>query len=298
VSGARTDLQEALPELRLALGERIDVEGNGGMPPRYARALPPARLVVTLRPDVAQAAEPIAADLERDLTDACNRHGSLYDRRYRVELQAATDSSAPLWSVSLAPAAATGAGEAGSGDPSRRGDGSAPDPAGAASPSPGEEQAPHAGIPVVEEAGGDGWDPERWVLLVEEEEGRPDRRLRIERPQVVVGRATDDTALRPDLPLPDLAHVSRRHLALRWEPRDGAPGFRVHNLGKNPVHLDAESIPGAAHGRGALDLASVPEASTGWLAPGASLRIGEGGPWLRVMEAGEPQADPDATVFG
>lgn len=262
---AGIQLQDALPELKLALGERIDAEGSGGMPPRYARSLPPARLVVTLRPDAAEAASAIAAELERDLTDACNRHGSLYDRRYRVELQAAEDAGAPLYSVTLVPAA--------------------------------EGASPHAAIPVVA-AAGEGWDAERWVLLVEEEEGRPDRRFRIERPQVVIGRATEDPALRPDLPLPDLPHVSRRHLALRWEERDGAPGFLVHNLGKNPVHLGSEEIAGASHGRGELDLAAVPPESTGWLPPGVPLRIGESGPWLRVMEAGEPQADPDATVFG
>jgi hypothetical protein len=287
VSGAaQAQLQDALPELKLVLGERIDEEGSGGMPPRYARALPPARLLVTLRPDAAAALGAIAAELERDLTDACNRHGSLYDRRYRVELQAADDPAAPLFAVSLQ-AAASDAQAAGEGE------GALPPGGDAAASRP----TPHADLPVVA-AGGEGWDAGSWVLLVEEEEGRPDLRLRIEQPQVVVGRVTDEAALRPDLPLPDLPHVSRRHLVLRWEERDGAPGFLVHNLGKNTVHLPGQSLPGADHGRGALDLSRVPPASSGWLPPGAPLRIGEGGPWLRVMEAGEPQADPDATVLG
>jgi hypothetical protein len=285
----RSDLHEALPQLKLALGERIDAEGSGGMPSRYARSLPPARLVVTLRPDAAAAISAIAADLERDLTDACNRHGSLYDRRYRVELQSAEDAAAPLYAVSLAPADAgteAAAPTTPAAPPATVGD------AGSAG-----DRSPHADIPVLAEAG-EGWDADRWVLLVEEEEGHADRRLPLERHQVVVGRATEEAGLRPDLPLPDLAHVSRRHLALLWEERDGAPGFRVHNLGKNAVHLAGQSIPGAEHGRGPLDLDSVPEESTGWLPPGVPLRIGDHGPWLRVMEAGEPQADPDATVLG
>src|SRR5690606_20428852 len=97
----------------------------------------------------------------------------------------------------------------------------------------------------------------------------------------------------------DAPHVSRRQLALEWQERDGAPGFRIYNLGLNEVHLPGQEVPGARTGRGPLDLASIPAASIAWLPPGVPLRIGEHGPVLRVDEVPEAEAaaDPDATVF-
>src|SRR6185503_18182116 len=58
-------------------------------PDRYVKLLPEQTLVVTLRPDAGEAVQPIAGELERELTDSCMRHGSLYDRAYRVKLRVA-----------------------------------------------------------------------------------------------------------------------------------------------------------------------------------------------------------------
>jgi hypothetical protein len=94
--------------------------------------------------------------------------------------------------------------------------------------------------------------------------------------------------------------VSRRQLALLWEERDGAPGFRVYNLGLNPVHLPGQDIPGAHVGRGPVQLESVAEEHTGWLPPGVPLRIGDQGPTLRVEEVPQQEEDaedPEATRF-
>jgi hypothetical protein len=94
-----TLLREAVPEIKLALGDLIDKENQRAIPDRYVKILPESTLVVTLRPDAATAVQPIAAELERELTDSCMRHGSLYDRAYRVRLRVAAAPGAPLFRV-------------------------------------------------------------------------------------------------------------------------------------------------------------------------------------------------------
>lgn len=95
-----TLLREAVPEIKLALGDLIDRENQRAIPDRYQKMLPESTLVVTLRPDAAEAVQMVAAELERELTDSCMRHGSLYDRAYRVRLRAAPNPGAPLFRVS------------------------------------------------------------------------------------------------------------------------------------------------------------------------------------------------------
>lgn len=295
-------LREALPEIKLALGELIDRENARALPGKYARLLPETLLVVTLRPDAAEALAPVAATVERELTDSCTRHGSLFDRAYRVQLRRTEDGNAPLYRVS---------GHAGH----------------------AEAAEPHADLPAVEadrekgaaaplpvsdpdatriaEVGPPGWQAGRWLLLVEGDEGEQREVFRLTDSFVTVGRKSTDPQLRTTVAISDAPHVSRRQLALVWEERDGAPGFRVFNLGLNPVHLPGQEIPGAHVGRGALQLDALPGESTGWLPPGVPLRIGDQGPVLRVEEvppeegedaeeggeAPPPPRDPDATVF-
>ena len=94
-----TFLREAVPEIKLALGDMIDRDNLRAIPDRYARLLPESLLVVSLRPDAAEAVRPIAAELEEEFTDSCMRHGSLYDREYRVKLRVANAPGAPLFRV-------------------------------------------------------------------------------------------------------------------------------------------------------------------------------------------------------
>ncbi|HSU17060.1 hypothetical protein [Longimicrobium sp.] len=94
-----TLLREAVPEIKLALGDLMDRENQRAIPDRYVKMLPESTLVVTLRPDAAEAIQPVAGELERELTDSCMRHGSLYDRAYRVRLRAAPNPGAPLFRV-------------------------------------------------------------------------------------------------------------------------------------------------------------------------------------------------------
>ena len=76
----------------ILLGEVIDRENTRALPARYARLLPETLLVITLRPDMASELTPLAQTIERDLTDSVLRHGSLYDRSYRVQLRRSEDA--------------------------------------------------------------------------------------------------------------------------------------------------------------------------------------------------------------
>ncbi|HET8655140.1 MAG TPA: hypothetical protein VFL93_06470 [Longimicrobiaceae bacterium] len=290
-------LRDVLPEIKLALGELIDRENTRSLPAKYAKILPDTVLAVTLRPDAAEALAPVARAVERDLTDSVMRHGSLYDRSYRVQLRRSEDEHAPLYRVSA---------HAGHG---------------AEAPEPG----PHEALPAVQaandrtefaplpvadpdatrvagEVGPPGWQPGRWVLVVRGVEGEEREAFRLTDPLTTVGRRSDDPQLRTTVALRDVPHVSRRQLALLWRERDGAPGFRVYNLGLNPLHLPGEELAGARVGRGPLDLDSVPDTSIGWLPPGVPLTIGEHGPVLEVEEVPPDEEDqvpedPDATRY-
>jgi hypothetical protein len=104
--GSREERQQAflrdlLPEIKLALGSAIDRHNERELPDRYRRALPDSVLVVTLRPELARAIAPIAAEVEADLGESVRRHGSLYDRSYEVSLREASASSAPPYRVAL-----------------------------------------------------------------------------------------------------------------------------------------------------------------------------------------------------
>jgi hypothetical protein len=94
-------LRDAVPEIKLALGELIDRDNARALPDRYARLLPETTLAVVLRPDAAGAIKPVAVELERELSDSCMRHGSLYDRNYRVKLRQADSAGAPLFRVAV-----------------------------------------------------------------------------------------------------------------------------------------------------------------------------------------------------
>lgn len=291
-------LREAVPEVKLALGDRIDRDNARAIPDRYARILPETTLVVTLRPDAAEALRPVAAELERELTDSCMRHGSLYDRNYRVQLRAADDAGAPLFRVSVASPEDAAREE----EPTPEGRRAAPEPTEASSNR--TEHAPFSPPAVdpdatrVEGAGPPaGWEPGRWTLRVEDEHGEESASLPVDAPTVTVGRRTDDPALRSDLMLEGAPHVSRRQLALSWAPRDGEPGFRVWNLGLNRVTVGEEEIAGANVRRGPLRLEEVAGDHVGWLGVDEPLTIGEHGPVLRLREA-EPEEDPDATRLG
>lgn len=286
-------LREALPEVKLALGELIDRENSRSLPERYARLLPESVLVVTLRTDAAAAIAPLAETVERDLSDSVLRHGSLYDRSYRVQLRRSEDLDAPLYRVTAH--AGHGIGQEEDAAP------------GEITPA-GGPSAPTEILPAVDPdatrldtAGPAGWSPGQWVLVVENLEGEEIEVFRLVDPYTTLGRQSADPELRTTIALRDVPHLSRRQLVLLFEERDGEPGFRVHNLGLNPVHAPDREIVGAKVKRGALDLDAIPGASSHWVRAGAPLRIGDHGPVLRIEEVPpDPEEDgpddPEATV--
>lgn len=305
-------LREALPEIKLALGDLIDRDNSRAIPDRYVKMLPLTTLVVTLRPDAARAIASIAADLEGELTDSVMRHGSLYDRDYRVRLREAGQAGAPLFRVSTQPA--------GQPDPAPI-EPAQPTPA---SPEPPRERPRPPAPPVAEtlfaghapaEVDPDATRVEglalppfpagRFELVVEDEEGNAGQRLPLENAVQTVGRETDNPALRSDLQLTGSPNVSRRQLAVVWGGREGEPAFEVYNLGLNPVHLGDREVPGANAGKGALDLDRL-SAHSVRMKPGDALRVGGHGPVLRIVEAERPATageepedeDPDRTRFG
>ncbi|MQA89566.1 MAG: hypothetical protein GEU90_04960 [Gemmatimonas sp.] len=280
-------LRAGVPEIKLALGEVIDRENARPLPARYARLLPETVLLVTLRPDAAAALTPIAPDVERELTDSCNRHGSLYDRAYRVRLERSEDPDVPFYVVS-----SHSGRDVGSLAETAKANGT-----GAVAPdlpvaNPDATRVPTEVTP--------GWEPGRWLLVVEDLAGEEREAFRIGEPTFTVGRGTDDPQLRATIAISDAPHVSRRQLALAWEERDGAPGFRVYNLGLNEVRLPGIALPGA-HAKNGTALESIDPKHVGWLPPGVPLHIGEKGPVLRIDEVpadlDDVRIDPDATVF-
>jgi hypothetical protein len=266
-------LRDVLPDLKLALGEQIDRENTRSLPGRYARLLPETLLVATLRADAAQAIAPIASQLERELTNSCSRHGSLYDRTYRVELRRAAAGEAPLYSVA-----------AHAGQPSRAASPTdvqppAADPATVApaqQPSAAEAPAERpvelpAEDPDATRVDGvpphPGWQAGRWLLVVETLDGVEVEVFRLVDPLTTVGRRSEDPRLDVNVALRDVPHVSRRQLALLWTGAEDAPGFRIYNLGLNPLHLGDREIAGARVGRGIPDLDALDARSTADIRP-------------------------------
>lgn len=308
-------LRDSLPEVKLALGRQIDRENARALPERYAQLLPETVLIVTLRPDAAEALEGVAAQVEDELTDSCMRHGALYDREYRVQLRRAAQAGAALFAVSAHKEA-----ELAQVDASRLHD---DEPTSAViSPtsaviSPtmasvrGGAEAPEDAAVVPRETAFDpdatrieatpppsGWDSGRWELVVEDLDGEERETFRLAEPVTSIGRRTEDPQLRCDVPLTDAPHVSRRQLSLVWEPAGEDPAFRLYNLGLNSVHVEERAVPGANVKQGELRLESLAGEHVSALHVGEAVRIGESGPVLRVREAGPPPPDPDATQFG
>ena len=327
-------LREAIPEIKLALGDLIDRDNSRAIPDKYVKLLPLTTLVVTLRPDAAQAIAEMAADLEGDLTDSVMRHGSLYDRDYRVRLKEAGQKSAPLFRVSVQAA----------GQPD-------PQPIVAAPPPPpppdertmaaGPREQPAPPAPPIAETLFAGRAPElmdpdatrvegigggapaggpstpdfpagRYELASEEEGGGERERFPITRPITTVGRQTDRAALQADIQLTGSDSVSRRQLALVFAHRDGRAGFDVYNLGLNAIHVGEREVAGA-NAKGPLELDGL-ESHSLFVAPGEGIRIGGHGPVLRIHEKGGEKGDaggsaeinvvppedddPDRTRFG
>ena len=322
-----TLLREAVPEIKLSLGDLIDRDNTRAIPDRYTKLLPQATLILTLRPDAADAVRPIAAELEEELTDSAMRHGSLYDREYRVKIKEAAAPGAPLFRVSLFKGDDAGLSLSEMPPPPPPSPTPVPEPSSATVAAPPPPRAPErpapaseptvavpaeirvepsrpSAAPVADDPDAtrlDGvappkrWEEERFTLVVEDEEGAETERFPIPGPLTTVGRQTDDAELKSDVVLTGAKNVSRRQLALVWAPRGDNPGFTVYNLGLNDLHVgDGEtSVRGANRGRGPLKLEELMLEHTEWVAPGTALRVGEHGPRLRIVDTAGASADDE-----
>jgi hypothetical protein len=330
-------LREAIPEIKLALGDLIDRDNSRAIPDKYVKLLPLTTLVVTLRPDAAQAVAPMAADLEGDLTDSVMRHGSLYDRDYRVRLKEAGQKGAPLFRVSVQAA----------GEPEPAPIVAAPAEATAFAPPPREPEPEFAArrdappAPPIAETLFAGRSPElmdpdatrvegigpakpappkpsgpplpqgRFELVVEDMDGTELEHFPLTQGTTTVGRQTDKPALRSDIQLTNSDRVSRRQLALVYANHGGRDGFHVYNLGLNSIHVGDGEVSGANAKGGELQLEGLKQHSI-FVTPGEAVRIGGHGPVVRIRESGgkgggEPAEirvtpdvddDPDRTQFG
>jgi hypothetical protein len=305
-------LREAIPEIKLALGDLIDRDNSRAIPDKYVKLLPLTTLVVTLRPDAAQAVAPMAAELEGDLTDSVMRHGSLYDRDYRVRLKEAGQKGAPLFRVSVQ--------AAGQPDPEPIVAAPAPPPPRAPAHDATEFAArrePAPAAPPIAETLFAGREPElmdpdatrvegiapsrpaapsgpkpgpdfpagRYELVAEEDDGTELERFPITQPITTVGRQTENPALRSDIQLSNSDRVSRRQLALVFAHRDGRIGFDVYNLGLNAIHVGEREVSGANAGKGPLQLEGM-ESHSLFVEPGQAIRVGGHGPVVRIRGTG------------
>jgi hypothetical protein len=314
-------LREAIPEIKLALGDAIDRDNSRAIPEKYQKLLPLTTLVVTLRPDAAQAVAVMAAELEEELTDSVMRHGSLYDRDYRVRLKEAGTRGAPLFRVSIQPV----------GQPEPEPIVAAPPPP----PPPPRETArpleltvaaperppvPPAGetlfagrapelmdpdatrvegiaAPAASAPASSGFPAGRFELVVEDPDGTERERFPIAQGTTTVGRTAENPALRSDIQLTGSPNVSRRQLALVHAERDGRAGFDVYNLGLNAIHVGEREVPGANARSGPLDFAGMGDSRL-WVAPGEPIRIGGHGPVVRIHDAREAEKEPSGGGTG
>ena len=315
-------LREAIPEIKLALGDLIDRDNSRAIPDKYVKLLPLTTLVVTLRPDAAQAIVEMAGDLEADLTDSVMRHGSLYDRDYRVRLKEAGQKGAPLFRVSVQ--------AAGQPDPEPIVPAPAPPPPPPPSPissdatiaaGPRDRPAPptppiaetlfagrspdfvdpdatrvegigdRAEAPPAQEPVTAGFPTGRYELASEEEDGTERERFPITQVITTVGRQTDKPALRADIQLTGSDSVSRRQLALVFAEREGGAGFNVYNLGLNAIHVGEREVAGA-NAKGTLELRGL-ESHSLFVKLGEGIRVGGHGPVLRIIEAGVEEKKED-----
>jgi hypothetical protein len=311
-------LREAIPEVKLALGDLIDRDNSRAIPDKYVKLLPLTTLVVTLRPDAAQAVAPMAAELESDLTDSVMRHGSLYDRDYRVRLKEAGQKGAPLFRVSVQ--------AAGQPDPEPIVAAPPPPPPPPPPPAPREDRtefaalrepapatppvaetlfaghspelmdpdatrvegiAPSSPAPAAPKAGPD-FPAGRYELVAEEDDGSELERFPLTQAITTVGRQTDNAALRSDIQLSNSDRVSRRQLAIVYAHRDGRAGFDVYNLGLNAIHVGEREVSGANAGKGPLNLDGM-EPNSLFVEPGQAIRVGGHGPVIRIRGTGGAQ---------
>jgi hypothetical protein len=245
----------------------------------------------------------VARALEMELTDSCTRHGSLYDRAYRVQLRRSEDPGAPLFAVSshagqeLAqePAAEPAAEPAPGGAPGTGGTGEE----GRTEAAPYPCRSPTRTPPASTGRAAGGWQPGRWILVVEDEEGEESEAFRLTEPLHHRGPAQRR-------PAAATTHRAQRRAAREPPPARPALGGARRRAGVPGLQPGAERappaeprLPGAHVGRGPAAPRSGRRRATRLArARRARCASATSGPTLRVEEVPqEEDEDPEATRF-
>ena len=278
-------LTTTIPRIKLRLGAEIDQANERPLPPLYASALDITTLNVILAEELAAIAEPVAAQLEADLGESVRRHGLLYDRAYRVRLWASSTPGGPEYTIT-----SQAGHESSTAVPERAGD---------ASGTLVEQALPSMDPDQTVLQGGvssGGWEPGRWLLRVLPDGASAPVTYPIAKPHSIIGRDAEDSQLRATIVVAEAPRtMSRRQIALVWEPRTIGDGFRLYNVGGPTVHVDGVAVPGARASGRPLDLSAVDDAHTVWIAPNARAVIEGTGIVLWIESNDSSWDDPDAT---
>jgi hypothetical protein len=269
-----------IQSLKLALGRVIEQESGSAGPGDYRELYADSLLLVALPRVLSEALRPEMETLKLDLAQAVETHGRMRGRTFRLEFAAAHAgddilvTSGPGWAAAF----------------DQQGD-----------DTDSELTLQDVDAPANAPPPAEGWQRGRWALAVlDEPDGRPTKIYPLAEPVSTAGRPSKRSEFSTNIALeeaPDF--VSRRQLALQWDPRNGTSGFAVYNLGRPVITLiteGAEQLPGAQIGAGPIQLQSLGAPFAIWVTPGTEFRIGHKGPILTVLDLFGATTDPDATA--
>ncbi|MEX2283959.1 MAG: hypothetical protein WEE89_15850 [Gemmatimonadota bacterium] len=273
------------PEIKLALGAAIDRENTKPLSAEWS--VVPTTLHIFLRPDLAATVEPVYRRLEASFAESCRRHGLLYNRGYSAQVWSAIRDDAPAFEIVA-----------------QMGRAVSPDDL---SFSAGRSQATQfeSSIPRVDSdatlsdtSGPEDWDPSQWLLRVKMSAAKDEpQAYPLTESRCVIGRRAQESSLHANILLEAAPRtISRRQLAIVWEPRSGNPGFKVYNVGLAPLNIGDEELPGMNLDSQAFAWETLPELNSRWTQPEERFAIGRGLTLWIERNALEWEADPDATI--
>jgi hypothetical protein len=272
--------QGGIRALKLALGRVIENECGSGGPGDYRELYADSLLLVALPRELADALRSEMDTLRHDVSEACDTHGRMRGRTFRLEFAAPHGgdeilvTSGPGWAAALEQ----------------------------------EDMARDSALTlqdveaVTSQAQAEiGWQPGRWGLAVlDPSDGRPVKVYPLTDPITTAGRPSKRADFSTSIAIegaPDF--ISRRQLAIEWKQRNRVRGFLIYNLGRPVITLmteGAEQLPGAQVAAGPVKLAELDASFKLWVRPGTKFRIGHRGPLLTIVDLASSESDSEATA--